>query len=230
MTQMYVDGDYLTKNPTYHVEDSAWKAGQIMRMLRRHELRVRTVAEVGCGAGAILSELQRRLPAGTAFTGYEISQHAIDLAQTREAPGLAFVCADLLTLETPPVDLLLCIDVVEHVEDYIGFIRRLRPRGDHKLFHIPLEMSALAVLRSMPLVRARQQVGHLHYFSKETALLTLADAGYEVIDYFYTRIDNERSESWLASIAAASRALAGALSHDVAARLLGGFSLLVLAR
>jgi len=27
---------------------------------------------------------------------------------------------------------------------------------------------------------------HLHYFSKETALRTLEDAGYEVLDYFYT--------------------------------------------
>ena len=230
MAQMYLDGEYLARNPTYHVEDSAWKAVQVLRMLGRHRLPVQTVAEIGCGAGAILAELQRRMPPGTTFTGYEISPHAAGIARGRAGPGLEFVCGDLLTLEPPPVDLLLCIDVIEHVDDCIGFLRRLKPRGKHTILHIPLEMSVQAVLRARPLVRAREQVGHLHYFSAETALLTLKDAGYEVVDHFYTRIGIERPNTPLAFMASGPRALAAALSPALAARLLGGFSLLVLAR
>ncbi len=230
MARTYVDGDYLAKNPTYHVEDSAWKAQQILRMLARHELLVRTVVEVGCGAGAILAELQRLMPAGTMFTGYEISPQAAQLAREREQPGLQFVCADILSVEPPVADLLLCIDVIEHVEDCLGFLRRLRQRGEYKIFHIPLEMSVQAVFRSTPLIRAREQVGHIHYFSKETALLSLRDAGYEVVDHLFTSLAVDRPDTTRASFAAAPRALAAAVSQDLAARLLGGFSLLVLAR
>jgi SAM-dependent methyltransferase len=230
MAQMYLDGEYRARNPGYHVEDSAWKAEQIMRMVTRHRLPVQSVAEIGCGAGAILVELQRRMPPGTTFTGYEISPHAAELAQTREGPGIQFVCGDFLSLEPPVVDLVLCIDVMEHVEDCVGFLRRLRSRGEYKILHIPLEMSVQAVLRSTPLVRAREQVGHLHYFSRETALLTLRDAGYDVLDHFFTRIGIERPNTTMASLAAAPRALAAAISPALAARLLGGFSLLVLAR
>ena len=29
----YLDGGYLAKNPSFHVEDSPWKAAQIVRMM-----------------------------------------------------------------------------------------------------------------------------------------------------------------------------------------------------
>jgi len=58
---------------------------------------------------------------------------------------------------------------------------------------------------------------HLHYFSKETALRTLEDAGYEVLDYFYT----PRSvELWFGARPAASetpRKLLSTIHKDLAA-------------
>ena len=35
LEDMYKSGEYLEKNPTWHVEESPWKARQIMRMLAR---------------------------------------------------------------------------------------------------------------------------------------------------------------------------------------------------
>src|SRR5690606_39364807 len=45
-------------------------------------------------------------------------------------------------------DLVLCIDVFEHIEDYLGFLRILRDKGTYKLFHIPLDMTVLSVLKN----------------------------------------------------------------------------------
>ena len=64
---MYQSGEYVEKNPTYHVEDSSWKAEQIVRMMKQNQLQPRTVCEVGCGAGEILRQLQTQLPADTEF-------------------------------------------------------------------------------------------------------------------------------------------------------------------
>jgi cyclopropane fatty-acyl-phospholipid synthase-like methyltransferase len=225
---IYTDSTYLSHNPTWHVEDSAWKAEQIVQMLSSNGLHPHTVCEVGCGAGEILSQLHTRLPPDVTFHGYDISPQAIALAQQRQRDRLSFHLADLLT-EPADFDLVLAMDVLEHVPDYLGFLGKLRDKGVHHLFHIPLDMNVQMVLRSGRLLRERTQSGHLHYFSKETALATLRDAGYQVVDRGYTAggIDLP-SRSLLHRVAKWPRRTAFALHQDLAVRLLGGYSLLVL--
>jgi len=227
---IYQTGEYVAKNPTYHVEDSAWKAGQVLRLIEKHNLAPQTVCEVGCGAGEILKQLQSRLVADTRFVGYEISPQAFALCQERANDHLQFFCEDLIAAETQPFDLLLCLDVFEHVEDYFGFLRGLRGKAAHKIFHIPLDLSVQWVWRCGPIMREREQAGHLHYFTKETALATLHDAGYEVLDWFYTAgaIANPRSVK--ARLARWPRRLLSSVNQDLVVRVLGGYSLLVLAK
>lgn len=227
---IYQSGEYAERNPTYHVEDSAWKAGQIAEMIRRNNLRPRTVCEVGCGAGEVLRQLQLLLPEGTEFDGYEISPQAYELCESRAGERLRFHRADLLAADAPAFDLLLCVDVFEHVEDYMGFLRHLRGKAEHKIFHIPLDVSAQSVLRSRPIILERELVGHLHYFTKETALATLADTGYEVVDSFYTPGALANPRSTLAQLASLPRRLMSLVDQDLTVRLLGGYSLLVLAK
>jgi hypothetical protein len=228
-TNPYLSGDYVARNPTYHVEDSAWKARYLMQMIAKHNLSPRSVAEVGCGAGEILRVLHDNLP-DTIFHGYEISPQAYSLCQTRAGTRLHFYCEDLLASVTERFDLLLCIDVFEHVEDCFSFLRQLRSKADFKMFHIPLDMSVQYVWRSKPILRQRELVGHLHYFSKETALATLRETGYEIIDWFYTPGAAENPRSMKARLANAPRRLVSMISPDISARILGGYSLLVLAR
>ena len=125
----------------------------------------------------------------------------------------------------------MAIDVFEHVEDYFGFLRKLRTKAHYKVFHIPLELSAQEVMRARPLIDARRKVGHIHHFSKDTALATLEDCGYTVIDHFYTsgRTDLP-GQGWKSSLLKYPRAALYRMSPDAAARILGGYSLMVLAR
>jgi hypothetical protein len=71
---------------------------------------------------------------------------------------------------------------------------------------------------------------HLHYFTKETALRTLTDSGYEVLDSFYTPRSIELGTTPGQMLLKLPRKLLFASHKDFAARLLGGFSFLVLAR
>ena len=128
-------------------------------------------------------------------------------------------------------DVLLIIDVFEHVEDYFSFLKKLKGKGEYKIFHIPLDLSVSSVLRSTPIISARKLVGHIHYFTKETALATLKDTGYDVIDYFYTSGAVElKNRSMKTNCLKIPRKLLYLLNKDLAVRLLGGFSLLVLAK
>lgn len=227
---IYETGEYVERNPTYHVEDSSWKATQILKMIEKHRLEPRTVCEVGCGAGEVLRQLQSQLPAETGFSGYEISPAAFALCQPRASERLQFYCEDLITARAPYFDLLLCIDVFEHVPDYLNFLKALRDKGRYKIFHIPLDMSAQWVLRGRPILREREQAGHLHYFMKDTALSTLSDTGYDVLDWVYTAgaIDHPRSVK--AKLASLPRRVLARINQDFVVRVLGGYSLLVLAK
>ena len=88
------------------------------------------------------------------------------------------------------------------------------------------------LLRPKRLLDLRTQVGHLHYFAKETALATLEDAGYQIIDHFYTPsiLELERNSVPVTQLLYWPRKLLFTLQPDHAARYLGGFSLLVFAQ
>ena len=120
------------------------------------------------------------------------------------------------------------MDVFEHVEDYLGFIRGLQPLAQWKVFHIPLDLSVLSVARPIYLKMALEQVGHLHYFTRETALASLEQAGLKVRDWFFTSVELDQGAHGRKRLQAL-RKLLFARNADFAARWLGGFSLLVLA-
>lgn len=225
----YTGGEYAQRNPGWHAEDSIWKARQVMKMLARHRLAPRTVCEVGCGVGEVLNTLQAHVDPPARFWGYEISPQAHERSRTRETERLRFVLADFLKEEHRFYDLLLCLDVMEHVDDYLGFLRGLVPRSKHAIFHIPLDLSVSSVLRMNPILRAREEVGHLHYFSKDTALESLRYAGYDVLDWFYTASGIDQAKTLRSRLAAWPRRALVRIRPDFGVRLLGGFSLLVLA-
>ncbi len=228
--RIYDDGTYLDNNPTWHEEDSPWKARQIWRLLQRNRIDPSTLCEVGCGAGEVLNRLAREHGDRGVFTGYEISAQAFAICRRKERPNLRFFLKDLFEERDSTFDVVMAIDVIEHVEDYFGFLRRLRERGRYKIFHIPLDLSVQTVLRGSPMLRGRSSVGHIHYFTKDTALATLKDTGYEVVDWFYTGGSLELpNRGWKANLLNLPRRVLFLVNRDLTVRVLGGFSLLVLA-
>ena len=227
---IYDDGAYLALNPEWHAADSPWKAAKILKILRDNRVEPSSVAEIGCGAGEILVQLRQQMPEHVTFSGYDISPQAYALASHRTTHRLSFYQVDVLATETPLWDVMLCIDVFEHVEDYMGFLRALRDKARYTVFHIPLNLSAQSVFRGAPIMTGRRKVGHIHYFFKDTALATLEDTGYRIIDHFFTLAAVERPPSTVKNrLMRIPRRLAYAIDVDFAVRVLGGSSLMVLA-
>lgn len=226
----YTQGEYLRNNPNWHVEDSGWKARQVVEMLQRHGIQPRTLAEVGCGAGEILVELRKQMPSTCRFYGYEISPDAYALCACRAGERLQFFLRDMLS-ESDTFELALVMDVVEHVEDYFGFLRQLKPRGEYKLIHVPIALSASSVLRNQPLNNARSDVGHIHCFSRDIFHAALEDTGHEVIDWCYTSmVLDGKSKNLGQRLMRWPRRIGYELSPDIIVRLFGGFSALFLTR
>ena len=225
---IYSDGTYLRNNPDWHADDSAWKAAHIARLIARHSLAPRSVVEIGCGSGEVLIELSRRIPEGPRYTGFDISPNAYTLCSRKAADHLEFQLGDLLETDRS-FDLALAVDVFEHVEDCFGFVRKLRGRAKHKIYHIPLDLSVQSLARPGKLLSMRRSAGHIHYFSRDTALALLEDTGHRVIDWCYTSGATELgTSSWKARLMKAPRNLLFRSNPDAAARWLGGYSILAL--
>jgi len=230
MKEMYEADLYAEKNPTWHEEDSPWKAGHVERMIKRNNLPHQRICEVGCGTGEILLSLEKAFPAAR-LSGYEISPAAFDRATRKETPNTKFYLMDLMAATDMNFDLVLVIDVIEHVEDYISFIKKLKPFAMFKIFHIPLDLSAQSILREWPIAELRRNVGHIHYFFKQSALAALEDCGYTIVDYSYTASRLELpNQAFTSRLMRLPRRLMFALDADFAVRLLGGYSLMVVAK
>jgi 2-polyprenyl-3-methyl-5-hydroxy-6-metoxy-1,4-benzoquinol methylase len=226
---IYKDGRYAASNPSCGEENTAWKAGQVLRMMEKHGLKPGSVCEVGCGSGGVIGQLHAALPEHVRFTGIEPMPEAFAVCSAKRRERLEFRhCTAADVAET--FDLVLLLDVFEHVEDFMGFLRSLRRLGRQFIFHIPLDMTAQMVLRDKPIMRVRDQVGHLHYFSKNTALAALRDTGYEVQDWFYSDMRGAAYSSPGTKLLRLPRRVLMRIAPDFAVRLLGGNPLTVLAR
>ena len=230
MKQIYTEqaGTYLENNPSWHIEDSPWKADQITNMIRKNNLQPKSIVEIGCGAGEILNQLHEKLPDSVHFHGYEIAPDAYEMCLKRKKPRLDFYFENLLELEVQ-YDLLLMIDVFEHVESYYDFIRKSATKATYKIYHIPLDLTVSGIWRNK-LMYVRDKVGHIQYFSKDTALATLRDTGQEIVDYFYTPGSAHSNQKLRTKLLNIPRQLLYQMDNDFAVRLLGGYSLLVLTK
>jgi len=232
--EMYTSGAYLEKWPTWHVESSPWIARQIFRMMERNNIEPKTICEVGCGAGEVLRQLQIRMNDDCTFRGYEISPQAFELCKTRANDRLQFKLTEFKSEKDVFFDLILMIDVIEHVEDYFTFMRDIQPKGAYKIIHLPLDLTMRSFFRGR-LRELRREHGHIHYFTREIALEMLKGVGYDVLDYFYTTpsIDlptNGSIPEIRRRLMKLPRKLLFAMNEDVAAQVLGGYSLMVLTK
>ncbi len=228
--EIYQNGEYLGNHPDWHEEDSEWKAKKIAGILTKNNVTPKSICEVGCGAGEILNQLHSTFK-GANVTGYEISQDAYEFCSKKQKDGLTFKLEDILNPDNKEhYDVLLCIDVFEHVEDYFSFLRKLREKADYKVFHIPLELSVVGMLSKNRLMNSRKKFGHLHYYSKDTALACLRDTGYTIVDAYYSRRSFEvNSGGFSKKFMNLFRRLFN-FNRDLSVRLFGGESLLVIAK
>jgi cyclopropane fatty-acyl-phospholipid synthase-like methyltransferase len=230
---LYIDNEYLEQNPNWHREDAPWKANLVATILKDHQIQPNSICEVGCGSGDILRSLRENFLL-TSLVGYDISPQVTqfweDDKDIKTGGEIAFKLGNFHKLNTLQYDVLIMLDVFEHVRDSFTFLEETHAHAKKFVFHIPLDLSASGVARKSPLLNARRSVGHLHYYTKDLALETLTDCGYKIIDWRYTGASlNLPVRSLKTRLASYPRKLFYWINKDVGVRLLGGETLLVLA-
>jgi SAM-dependent methyltransferase len=204
----------------------------ISGLLQNNHIKPKQVIEVGCGAGENLVELLKRDNNIEKLSGYDISPQAIELAGKKLTDKISFHNEDLTTKENIHTNLMLVIDVIEHVDDYYGFLRKIKTKSDWFVFHIPLDLSGRTVMKPHVMFQQRQSVGHIHYYTKEIIEWALKDTGYEIIDWVYTKpvVDIAPADSFKRFVKKILRNISFAINKDWSVKKWGGYSIMILAK
>ncbi len=229
---LYTNGSYLLKNPSWHREDAPWKLSHILRVLNSiHVTQMTRVLDAGCGTGDIIKLWSQKSPE-VQFVGWEVSPQAYMLARADEPHNVKFVCAP-----EPPAgwfDLVLAIDVIEHLEHPDAWFKNLSSHASLFVLHVPLDLSVRSFLFPSLLERERQTVGHIHFFTARSLKQFLQKNNCQILSMHYTNKYVERPPkltSWKSRLGMCIRQLAHKLlPHAWAAFWIGGYSLIVVAK
>ncbi len=230
-SDIYNDGQYELNNPSWNEPDAALKASWIVLMLKKHKLKPNSICEVGCGNGQILKTLRFELPEATLY-GVDISQRAIEQANRNKEKECSFENADVLDLNFEfkhRYDLLLTIDLIEHLENYFEYLRKIQKSCTYAIFHIPLDMSMWTLFREKMLLESKDRVGHIHNFTEDFICSVLEDMDFEIMEKQFT-LPNYKPNGAKAKIVFAIRNLLFKLNKRFCSKSVGGLSLLVLAK
>lgn len=229
--QRYLNETYLINNPSWDRGDALWKAKNVLLILESHNIQVQSLCEVGCGTGDILVSLANKFQK-TKIVGFDISPYLQNFWQKHDnSLNIKFILGEFHSINDEVFDVIMMLDVFEHVRDPFTFLEDARKWGKWFVFHVPLDLSVTTVARGYPLINGRNKSGHIHYYTKDLALATLKDTGYDIVDWRYTGASlNSPHRGLITRLVAPLRRLLYLINHDLAVRVVGGETLIVLAR
>ena len=175
MTDIYNDDSYIEKNPTLHTEDSEFKFQNIKRFLNSVEVKNNRikVLDIGGGAGII----------GKLVLDYFLENrivvtfHSLDLStqmlktQLQNNPQInKIINCSIDECPESNYDLVLMIDVIEHIEGKEDTAKILNKLGKNIIYNIPIEINFFDILKYLKSYfryykRQKLRWGHIHFFS-----------------------------------------------------------------
>ena len=136
-------------------------------MIRR--LDIASALEVGCGEGYSTRRLSRLLPPGTRFEASDVEQRLVDATRAQN-PAVPVSSESIYRLqrETNAVDLVICLEVLEHLENPAAALRELtRVSRRYLLLSVPREPLFRAInMARLKYVKALGNTpGHIQHWS-----------------------------------------------------------------
>jgi SAM-dependent methyltransferase len=151
------------------------KADHLIALCQRAALRPESSLEVGCGDGALLSELHSR-GFGGRLAGVEITQAAVEIARARaEIDSVELYDGMHLRVADGAYDLGIVSHVLEHVPEPAALLKEVARACRTVVFEVPLEAN-LSARRAAKREHA-EEVGHLQRFDRAGARAIVARAG-----------------------------------------------------
>jgi SAM-dependent methyltransferase len=140
------------------------------------------VLDVGCGVGALAADLAR--VKGAVVTGVDMDGAAVaEARRVRRDPRLTFLEADARSLPTAAFDVVILSNILEHLDDRVGFLREVVEQATpaRLLIRVPLfERDWRVPLKQELGIDFRLDPTHRVEYTLERLDAEIADAGLRV--------------------------------------------------
>jgi SAM-dependent methyltransferase len=193
---------YLQLHKDLHEADVDSKVGAIANILPK-DGKIHSILDVGCGSGKILIQLSQLL--GTdKNTGIDISQKIIEVAKSNDPDGIiSWLATDVFSPTLSKHDVVLAVDIVEHVQDDHSFLKRISQLGDFVVIKVPIEVNIVnRFIKSLsngiidPCLNTEVRYGHIHHYSVEGFLSLLDGSSLRVIKVAYMHLPKRSRIFW----------------------------------
>ena len=192
------------------------KADHVARLCERAGLRPERVVEVGCGDGALLTELGRRSFA-PGLTGFEISEAAVAIARDRAIAGLQAIepfDGARVPREAGAFDLGILSHVLEHVPAPAALLREVARVSGAVVVEVPLEAN-LSARRVGKRIDA-EEIGHIQLLDRAAVHRIAREAGLRVAEEMADPLPLEVHVFFAETVAARARqTLKAGVRHGV---------------
>ena len=126
-----------------------WRHAGVMRALKRSAIRPERGFEIGCGSGVARKMLERDLH--IPIDGCDLSRAGLEMAEPGRGRLLFYDILELDPSMLGKYDVIFLLDVAEHIQDDITFLRaalkHLRP-GGVVIVNVPASMLLFSQYRS----------------------------------------------------------------------------------
>ncbi len=203
VNDLYVKGEYITRNPTIHEEDSLWKINKISPLIDKclSEINKKEInlLDVGGGAGIILREISKRVEKNNKI---KVNKFSLDLSpeilkiHKENNPDLKLSLNEDIrgtSFKNKEIDITLMVDVLEHVPDPEKCLKELQRISKYVVFKVPLEKNLILSLANVLTLGWLRKIkiknsGHINVYSLSKLKKQLKKNNLEIIDYHYTDV------------------------------------------
>jgi SAM-dependent methyltransferase len=202
--ELYLKDEYLIKNPSLHEEDSPWKVSKIAPLVdtfinhinKKDEINL---LDVGGGAGLILGAISTYIEKNF---GIKVNKYALDLSasmlgvQKQRNPDLKLALNEDIcktSLGDKQMDLVLLIDVLEHVTDPAEALQEIKRISRFSILKVPLEDNLTGrtwnfIKRGAPRRDGIEKFGHINSYSFSRLRYQIEKHAGHVLDFYFTNV------------------------------------------
>ena len=144
--------------------------------------KVKNILEAGCGEGEVINYINLNMGDECVLEAFDISEKVIRQASL-QFPKIKFKQGDIYNISSGGYDLVVCCEVLEHLEDPMRALQELKRVSDKFiLLSVPREpmWRCLNILRGKYLRRWGNTPGHIRHWNRKSFIDFCADNQWRV--------------------------------------------------
>ena len=141
------------------------------------------VLDIGCGNGALTFDIAQK---AAEVVGIDLNRKNIEFAEEKfSAPNIKYIIGDALkNLPDRKFDVIILSNVLEHIEDRVGFLKKVKGKGSKILIRVPMINRDWITLYKKELgLEWRLDKGHFTEYTLESFEKELEKAGLRIHNY-----------------------------------------------